>query len=246
MDKFDYFDRIEAFLEGDGSLEKREAFNKALAEDQALKQAYDDYLMGKDALGLLVRDEVRERVDAVHKPHPIIVPMYKTFRKRLVRFAGVAAVGLVLMISYANFQFTDQQLIFAELEVPIKNETRSENNTGLLSMALDEYHAGNYDKSNQLLENSENSEIGLSEDAQTLIGVNYLHLDQADKAISIFKNGSGERDQLHLALSYLKSGDEIRCQEVLLKILENPDHGYHSEAKQLNKKLNGFWSKLVF
>jgi hypothetical protein len=244
MDKLDYIDRIEAYLEGESSSEEKEAFNHALLAEPALKHAYDDYLMGKDALGLLVRDEVQERVRQVSSVGKV-VPMASRFRKQWTKVAAVAVVGLLIMVSYANFQYSDQKLISDNLVPPIESGVRGEENTGILQEAKSAFFSNNYATTIELLETSSDPNALLDE-GLSLLTTSYIKVDAAEKAIPILSKSLEPKNELNLAVAYLQTGEEAKCKEVLSRILADPDHGYHSEAKQLEKKLESFWKKLVF
>jgi hypothetical protein len=64
---------------------------------------------------------------------------------------------------------------------------------------------------------------------------------------SLFDKKIEQYTEWRLILAYLaaKQSDNTELNALLKKKVENPDHLYHQEAVELNKKINSFWWRLV-
>jgi len=217
------------YMDGELSEAENAATEKLLQNDASLQERYQYLLAAKQAIKL---QGLKQRVHAIHQEYiqevnenegssPRVAnnkPIFKTFMR-------IAAVFIVAVIGYGVFQYvstTNQSVYnanFISYRLPVTRGMGQAENLDTL------YNAGNY----KAVIDAFDAKQSKNQKDYFLTGQAYLQLNDADAAISAFKqvedinNKSTEKyfeqeTDYYLMLAYIKAG-KIEEAEGLLSII---------------------------
>ncbi len=242
----DVIEILTRYMDGELSPAEKEAAEKLLQNDAALRERYQHLLTAKQA----IRSQgLKQRVQAVHRQYMLeVAPEEKSeakvikgnsFFKTLMR---VAAVLLIVIAGYGIFQYvsaTNQALYsdaFIAYQLPVN---RSSEQSGRLETA---YSAGNYTTVINLFNATQNK----SQRDYFIAAQAYLQLGNATAAIDAFRQvenmNSRSSDQYfvqetdyYLLLAYIKANKIDPAEKQLDKITANKQHLFYSKAKAISR-----------
>lgn len=239
----DYAKKIEQYFNKELDEAERAAFEKQLAEDEALAKAFSQRKEMEDFLALRPgREQLKAQVSelstaffpATQEPTAKRIPI----RRTLYWIAGAAAAILLILFLGPWFSAPPTYAQFAEHR-PLSLQERGHNELNL-SQIETAFNEGNYAEAQQLLgaylvENPSDIQ------AQLYASITALELGETKQAIALLQPiGEGTSAyrltaQWYLALAYLQEQNYSACETALQKI---PTQNYwYSKAQVLLKKL---------
>ena len=231
-----YFDKIEAYFEGELNAADKVQFEQDLLTTPALKEEYDAYQASLVALEMMTRDEGKI---AEIKP------------KNSFNWWGIAA-GILLLITagifvFANFNYSNAQIANKHYQQPnIGVNIRGEQSA--LQTANKAFAKGAYNTVIQTLANK----TDLTSEEQYMLAHAYFGNQHYTEATTLFQTlinqntSRKEGAEWFLALAYLGQDDSEKAQEMLNTIVADTSHPNYDKASALSKELSIFWRKLVF
>lgn len=246
-----YFERVEAYAEGQMKAEDAAQFEKELQENNALKQEYEAYLASQKAMEGLAYDLLRAKMAKLEK---------KKEAKRFFigrRMLSIAA-GFLLLIAatsgllYSNLSYSNQSLYADHFEFPNVSLIRGESDAeSAYDNAVQAYQNKDFDTAvNEL--NAISAEESIYNSAQYFLGAVYLESKRPEQAASVFQNLLQKNDKRYdknvewnLVLTYLQSGNTQEVNNRIDAILAEPNHPFANQARQLKKNMNSFWRKML-
>ncbi len=249
MEEQQNYDRVQQYVDGELSAAERLAFEQELGTDPALQKTYDDYLEAAAVVDQLAYEQLRQTIGDFKQGSLGQGP--SGTRTRRLRFAAMAA-AVLLLFSLAWWQvqkYTDEQLALQYFEAPNLSALRGQ--AAPLQAAVQAYQSEAYSKAIDLLQ----TELATSKDRNTtlyLLAHAYYQRELFPSAIDLFGEVVATQDprylenaQWHLALNYLRSGEESACRKILNDILANKQHGFRTVAQELLQKLDTVFRKIA-
>jgi len=161
----------------------------------------------------------------------------------------VAAASILLLVCFSvSMYFTNrdslQNRLYAKYYEPLTEKRLNFFKSSSLNKAKNKYFSKEYDVALMLLENLPNS-MTIEVEKQLYYGLTLMELKRFDEAIDTFEHISINNKykvikpiiHWHLALCYLKTGNQEKAKELFEKIVQRNDSHY-KEAKKILKKLN--------
>ena len=182
-----YFEWLDAYMDGSLSDEDRLAFEKAMASDEKLKHAVDNYELLKKISASLIEEETRETLAAfsaeLHKPAPV-----KKLNRWWMVAAAVLFVGLTSywLISIANMG-SDSEKIMADLYLkpPIAAHRGENADSSQLAKAIDLFDRNHLEEATPLfLQTAAND--SLQNISNRYLAHIYLRTNRLQEADSLF------------------------------------------------------------
>ncbi len=263
MKEFLHYENIEAYAEGRIDPPSVRKFEELLHKDPLLQKEYQLYLQSLKVAELfalkelnisfnecILTESVNGRVNSITK---------QAFGRRVTirKFLSLAASVLILIISslswWVNTQLSNTQLINDNYLEPNFSTLRGNHpQKQNMQIAINFYYLGEYDKAQTLLQN-ELSNIDTLNPYWLLLGHVYLKNNQPQKAVAIFQKictyklpQTEANARWHLALAYLQM-DEIKlANQVIEKILSEPQNSYDKKAMELKRKISSPWRMLCW
>lgn len=241
------YDKFDAYIDGELSRAEREAFDSAMRENPGLREAMADYKKAREALGILVYRDVKERITR----RPAVRSMVRT--RRIIWGAVAASVLVGGCFGYSNIAYNDEALALGRLQprtvVVERDLTRSDGVPEMVRAALESFEQGDYNNAVELVESLPSGQTDMP---YAFIGHAYMRLGQPEKAISFFRNMLSQTNDLEreyfewlLVLAYVQNSDDDRAISVIDDRIHDPSHDYYEEAQKLKDKLTSVWRKLV-
>ncbi len=258
MKEFLHYENIEAYFEGRLDQPSARLFEELLLKDPLLRKEYQLYLQSLKVAEIFALAELKTSFHEGNLTESSIRQVNSTpkqdsaKRVKVRKFLSLAASVLVLIISslswWANSQYSNNQLIndfYLEPNFSIVrgNQIQEQN----LQLAKKFYYLGEYNKAQTLLHNELSDADSLHPD-WLFLGHVYLKNNQPKKAVVIFQKicnyklpQTEANARWHLALAYLQM-DEIKlANQVIEKILSEPQNAYHKNAMELKRKISSHW-----
>ncbi|MCP3928070.1 MAG: hypothetical protein GY705_03095 [Bacteroidetes bacterium] len=243
-----YFERIEAFAEGEMSVEESDKFQLDLSSNSELKKEYEAYMATQKVSQLLGYKVLGERISHIESRGK------REKRKVYFPFFVIAASFLLLIIGfvwYAHSNYSNQALASNYTVEPNLSSIRSSSDKNSLKLATDAYYSENYREAIQILSGITSEEKTFTT-AQFILGHTYLKEGAFAKAVTAFEtaisNGetvSTDNARWHLVLALLSLGEEEEAGKALQPIRIAPNNNYYTKAIELEKDLSSFWRHLI-
>ena len=261
-----FFNKIEAYLEGKLSAEQTKAFEEALTKNQKLAYKLELYRMEREAANLLRERDLKSKFAEWDEEMPFAetdTPKEKTTSIRRLYPFWIAAASLLLILSigfafYQSTQHSNAHLYAEAYQNPLISYQLKggSSSTTALSIGLKLLEEKEWEKARtQLGELSRNSPAYFR--AQLLISHTFMlenrisdqTIDEAQIAKSYQRiiNEAEDATLINEAEWYLLL-EQLRTNQVdekfkaqIKKIAENPDHNFNASAKKLLRRLNSFW-----
>ena len=263
MESEKYFEKIEAFLQGEMPPGEAKAFRKELADQPSLQEAFLRHRLANHAVEMVQDAYLKEKLQEIRKEYgPLQKPEVAVFSLRKV-MARAAAV-LILVIAgagiYAQLNHSDEALIrqnYEQASSPTiageEEDADARMNKGLYLYYQDKNYAQalsafsgipsenkNYNSARYFIAHCQ---LKTKDFASAEQNFNSLISEGAIPAFA-----EQEEIEWNLLLAKLGMDKEEEAQNMLQEILENPTYStpMKEQAEALNKKLNSFWRKLSF
>jgi hypothetical protein len=175
----------------------------------------------------------------------------------LRRVLAVAASVAILIVAIGFWQVQQNysnEALAANFYDDTNSTTRAiEGDESVLNEALSAYQDTDYAKAITLLNNIPDTNTYYL-DAQFLLAQSHYQLNDIEAAKTVAgrlqnsgMNSTREQSDWLLLMIYLKEGEQGKkpFQNLLQSILDNPSHTYYPKARQLQKKLDSFWGRIV-
>lgn len=215
MQQQQMIDRIEAYLTGSLSAAERAAFESDLKTDTALKGLFDQHAKAHAVINHAYNRQLKQRLIEIEgetgTPTARVRPMFRrvAVAASIVLLAGVGA-WLWSGSAYSNDAMAEQLFFRDSYDVMrSSDQTKTLSIDSLLNVAQRAFEAGDYGTAQTIYEPL------LTQDTE--------YLDQIE---------------WNLAMCLLMQDDRPAADKLLDKIASQPDHGFHSNAKKLQRKMN--------
>lgn len=261
---------IEAYLDGNLSDSKTQAFANRMEEDADFASTVDAYEVGEDAVEMLVENNLRAELKQLQSESTAakVVPMAPKERKLTVAtkqpakrrnlFSSLAAAASVaLLLGFFTFQHsaTSTDNLLAEHStflMPEANRSGDETAAHPLATAFEAQKNGDYTIAINFYKNIPADNERYNE-AQSLLGHTYYQKKAYSEAIEQFGKVATVGDlrykdqaEFYQLLSYIGNDQQDADFDRLMnKILSDEGHTYHQKAKDLNSGLNN-WLRQLF
>jgi cytochrome c-type biogenesis protein CcmH/NrfG len=233
MSEFQYFDRIQAYVDGEMNLSERQSFDRAIAENDELRSEYEAYLATREALQVLAYQELGE-----------LKPVAK--KRSVIRYWWVAA-GFLLLISiggllYSQLGKSPDHLALQHYELPVLDLDRQAGNSPLQS-GIAAFYREDFPSSIRFLNQiPDTSEAYLT--SRYVLAHDYFRSGAYETAISLFTSlidDSGfslqEETRWYRLLAFLAASDTTSARNELLHFLEDPKGKYYKSAMEIRQAL---------
>ena len=237
-------EELEAYLLGELSSDRKEELDEEIKTDKELKEELEALKISQEVIELAGwksviskthKEFLAERADDNLRP---LQSGSKTTGFWLGRIAASLAFILVGTIAVLFFSVSPESITSKQLDYSIPVLRSSENKLEEIEMA---YQSGDFDKV-----------LALSEDISTydptayfLIGLAHLKQENGAKAVEYFtkiesdniqKSENNYADQIdyYLVKSYLIQSNPDLAEQRIAKILNDPDHTYHTNFSQFD------------
>lgn len=260
-----YFDTIEAYLNGEMTDAERAAFELQSSEDENLAKALKNHLLARDAMEILVENDLRKELDTLRKnKHKNLNNIVESKQKNNVltlsatykRYFAVAASLLLLMGFFGAYwvggQYSDAAIVadnYTAYEAPfVRGGEKLPLQEGLVA-----YNKGNFDEAVNYFSNIQPSDEHYSM-SQFYLGQAFYRKGMFDESAKTFVSLSNlgdnqlrEKSEWYALLSYLADdkGETTECRAMVSRILANENHAYYQKTKDIMDKLNSCWRKFI-
>lgn len=247
----DFAQQIEDFLLGRLNETERKAFEKALANDETLREevAFRQLIVkGTKQEG---RDQLKNRLKQIHEQVANDSDMENTTiqRKLWPRLIAIAASIVLLLVSggyfFLNNEAFDPKVAYEEYykAAPLRLASRDDNTEKAILQLNEYYNDKDYGNAlpviEKLLDTDSTNSI-----MQLAAGICHLELNQIEKARKQFLSIIKAQDfrlkhqaNWYMALTYLKEGKLKQTQSFLNPIVKDSKADHHYEALELTKLL---------
>jgi tetratricopeptide (TPR) repeat protein len=240
--------RVEAYFRHEMTEEEISQFRQDLAEDDELKQLYEEYHLAMETIDVQVEEELRSQFKEwnVDKEQPEANEI-KLFPKILKIAASIALIAaLAYLIFYIQNQPQDTyNLALNAYELPESPGSDMGKGMEWWAAGLDAYRNQNFEKAVSNWTKIQD----LTPEQEYFLAHSYFNLNQFSDAASIFKmlsegdNPYNFTAEWFLALAYLAEGQNEAFNKQVEKITENPNHPYFKDAELLREKAQKVFSK---
>lgn len=252
MKEADNFEKIIAYTEGTLSAAERTAFEKALANDTALKNEFALFQQSAEVVDVLQYEYLRNKTRSFGAGKTARIPLW---RRPLAVAASVFLLLAAMVMVYSTLQYTDHRLANDHYSPPNLSELRNGGDAGKVNpveKAMPYFNKKEYKKAADWLR-----QVGAADskyiEAQYMLGHVFYQSGSIRESIEHFlivRNAGDKRyvenATWQLALGYLKIGEEAQCRRILEEILRNKTHGYFTDADRLQQQLNTLFRKIAF
>jgi len=260
MEEFNHLDKFDKRQTGQFSVEEERAFQHNLQSDKAFSEEFDLFEEVLETIELEEENELRNSMKGIQAKMEVAV---KKKENRIIKFKpwwGIAASFLVLfsLFGYANIYFSNQALS----NLKPKKLLFDTNGTRSSEITVDPFNEGQMAiEKKDFLGAIAFFERILKDDpdygvAQFRLAYAQFQNGQSEKTLNtlqalanqtnLTENLQDDIDWLQLqALLALNRMEEAQAQQLLVKITQDNNHNYYTEAKDLAVKINRFWRNLV-
>lgn len=263
MDIEIYIDQIEKYAAGEMAADESAAFEKELASNEGLRQAYRLYRLSGEVVEVSVEDDLRNTLknwSEADQSGQKMAGGAKVISMNRRLYALAAAASVLLLVGFFSWNFARQNYSNAALaeafhEAPQASAFRGNGATEVLDFekGLSAFEQKNYAGAIKILEAvpSDNSRYY---EAQLFIGNSYFELKNYGEAEAVFQKliASGdvrflEKSEWALLLSRLaeRGPEDSEFLDLFDKIRNDEGHSFHSDAAALEQQLNSFWKKIA-
>jgi len=264
MDLALYFDRIDRYAEGEMPAAERKDFEAELASNTELKEAYETYLLGNEAIEQGIENSLRSQLQTwAAEDAPALTATLGgassavrtnakvvSMRPNWTRWAAAASV--VLLVGFMLFRWSvggavsNEALFAANYTLPDVPAMRSvEGAANPLEAGYRSVQAADFAAAADFFQNIPADSDRYAE-AQLWLGHSALQMKQYDRAIAAFGNATQRNDfkvkekaQWNLTLAYLAAERtaEAAFQQNLEEMASSPQHSYYEQARALQESL---------
>jgi tetratricopeptide (TPR) repeat protein len=264
MDLALYFDRMDRYAEGDMPAAERKDFEEELASNAELREAYETYLLGNEAIEQGIENGLRQQLRAwaaedapaltatlgganpAARPTAKVVAMRPNWTRWAVAASVALLVGFMLFRWSAGGAASDEALFAAHYALPEVPALRSgEGAASPLEAGYRLVQSGDFAAAADFFQGVPLGNERYAE-AQLWLGHAALQLKQHDRAIAAFGKAAQRNDfkikekaQWNLALAYLAAGrtNDAAFRQNLQEMAANPQHSYAERARALREAL---------
>lgn len=242
-----YYDTIEAYLNNQLNPAERESFEKQLADNPELKQAVERFRQSEEVLDVVIREDLRQKMQQWRKemppPKPKIFTLTRSIAAALILIAAASTFIIIQINRYSN-----ESLALRYFEAFDEGNPMGAQESDKLKAGINAFEKGEYAQAINILSDIPEDHPEFDK-AQLYIGSAYMKLKKFDKSQPYFErilamNYSLLKDlaQWNLLLAWLGAGQtDAEFYDLLDKIRSDSNHRYHSKAQKLLKDLNSFW-----
>ncbi|MEL7119652.1 MAG: hypothetical protein AAFO07_09430 [Bacteroidota bacterium] len=236
-DELKYFDRIEAYSNGEMDEAAKVVFEAELASNSELNGEWEAYQASQKVLEFLAYDALSEDKKTPAKQ--------REDKAKVIRLLPLilAAASIVMLLGIASLFWLnwsdDEQWATAYYQQPIPDINRGEVATKENDFQI-AFFEENYERTIALLEEVENA----SDYQMLLIGHSYLKTEEFEKAIEAYskiisKRNSEWNDQArwHQILAHLEKEDFDAASTQLEYFTNQTDHPLNSLANEIQKSI---------
>lgn len=162
--------------------------------------------------------------------------------------AGIALLAVFTFLVYGRMGYSDPAIsrqYFADVNIP---HLRSNNQSGNYFDAIQQYTEGNFQSAIELFERI-SPESNQYHDAKFWEANAYYQVGEFTQAADLFdevassSNIFAQTAEWNSVLSYWRGGEPETVQSILHKILNDPNHPYHDNARDFQKKSDSLLAK---
>ncbi|MEO1448129.1 MAG: tetratricopeptide repeat protein [Bacteroidota bacterium] len=243
-----FFDQVEAYLDGELDAEARTRFEAALQQDSELAA---EVALAEDTRRLLVfatQQEYKEKLRAIDadmeaKTTPVVRPLWQ----RSWAQAAAAAVLLLIISSVLLFRGGPSSQALAQdsftpyMDMISYKGSPAIDEDSLLLQAMYAYNTQDYKTAlqgfEQILQTNPTQVSARFYQAQS-----YLALNQPLPALAVLQKlpqdgPLAEATQWYMALAYLMQDDQANAKQLFAEMAQDPNHGFQLKAEALLEKM---------
>jgi len=241
----DKYNQIDDYLDGKLSPEEAEKFGEELGKNTDLLEKYNLIKSLRLAYKEPKQIDFLNKVENAHQAYVSTQSevngqgwnQFYTRRYLLFGLAAVIILGLFIIKVIFNNNMTDKALFekyYAAFDQPVTYRNMGEAATDL-NRAMQLFKSGLYGEAAEAFKKADST---FSDFTGFFLGMCYMEMEQYSLAEKYFKSNAGhgemqQESQWYLALAYLAEGNRKETKETLQSIINNPDHYYHQQAKNL-------------
>lgn len=265
-----YFDRINAYFEGELSSSEEAKLWEEIEQNSELKKEFDNYMLSMEVFNRL-GEPTKEKIQFLLENKKRI-----TKTNRLKRYAlRIAAVfiPLILIFFFLNNTYKKSSIISqidnTELRVVEKTKNFNNQNKGNTAVSNSIMETFKDRKFNQCIDILSNFEKSIQEGEKEYLMVQknqiyfigayvYYHLNSFEESNDYFYKVISDSNVNYKKDKFLKEAAEFfiirnflvmnanstAINNKLDNIINNQDHEFIGEAKNLKKRINSFWFQL--
>ena len=207
----DYFEHIDAYVNGQFKGEEKERFEEEMQKNEALKKAVDNHRIASDALELLLEEDIRNVIKGSRTMKGKVLPLYK--RRSVI---AVAASFTILFVVYFGFRAYLESLyghdaVIAKYYVPPMNPYNVRGDTAQtdLERAIFLFDAERYEESEEdfltILNTSSDSEI--KSRSSFYLGIISLIQKKYDTSLNYLLTSQDQRSYDYILLIGVTTGN---------------------------------------
>lgn len=243
-------EKLDDYLDGRLPPDAQRAFEKQLQTNHELRESLQLHEQIRRALEAEGRADLFDSLDALDEaeqevalPAPTSTLSISHFPRLLV---AAAAAVLLLVGLWWTFSTPSPESLYANYYEAYPNyqssQSRGEEQTLRFQAAIQAYESGNYSKA---LYSFEQLPSNWQEQPEVQFYLGICHLEQqnwkkATAALRYVYQSDKMKEQAtwYLALAQLRQENQAAAKELLHEIVQQPDHPYHTKAKQLLDQLS--------
>lgn len=270
MQGSNYFDQIDQYLNGELTVQEKNAFEKELDQNPEIQKAMDQYLLSMDAIDVLVEDNLRAELQQLKKSEKLetegnvrrLGQRTGGRRRLLTSLAAAASVALLVgffTLNWATSTYSTDNLQLAYYDAPGGVGVRGggQSASELLDDGFAALKANKFEDAKAIFAQIANGDSTTTAEqkleARYLLGhVAYAQADyQEARSQFEFVRTQGvdrftEKAEWYSILAGLASGTKDETFNQLLDQLKTDSgHSFHNEARELDSKMSSFWYDLV-
>jgi tetratricopeptide (TPR) repeat protein len=261
------FNIVENYLYDKLSPSEKTEFEVILANSEELQAEVALQQMEQKALDLMAQAQLRanlklwkaenvETVVPVEKLEAKIVQMPQRFTMRWAAAAAIVAVMFIGANRWASANYSDESLAFASMEEVNSNKSRggTDNTVSqalVQAKVLMQKEKKQYQQALDAL--AQVTDKANKEEVTLLQARCYTGLKQYEKAIAAYQNiiatmpSQKQEAEWNLLLTYIAEGKRsAEITQLQKAILNNENHDYNPAMKELDKKLNSSWRRIIW
>lgn len=254
-------DQFEAYQAGKMNPETRDQLNRKLDTDPEWQKAYQVFLLSRDVIALKISGDLKSQMQHWSKETESNNPGLKTINPNirrlnpLFRYAIAASILFLMAFSFVQYQQVNR---FPDLAISeyqgVKSKADRNQGAGSIVDQLILNYVNNTQSAGQTIEalkqiSPEAPGIEYPK-AQNYLGRLYLMQGACTEMATAYQNSAyligykydGDIARVLCALKQGSNSEEISVN--LKNILADPEHSYHDQAVEIDKKINTLWWSL--